>query len=78
MSTQDVAQARSFVRQVTLPAARPKTRGEPAPGGTSPFDAAKQQAAVVGSDVMSFVKKITAEQRKDLVNASLLAQLVEN
>jgi len=78
MSTQDVAKARSFVQQVALPAGRPKTRGEPAPGETSPFDAAKQQAAVVGSDVMSFVKKITAEQRKDLVNASLLAQLVAN
>ena len=78
MSTPDVAKARSFVREVQLPGARPETLGDAPPGEASPFDAAKQQAAVVGSDVMSFVKQITPEQRKDLVNASLLAQLVAN
>lgn len=78
MSTPAIAKARSFVQQVQLPAARPETLSVTAPGETSPFDAAKQQAAVVGSDVMSFVKAITPEQRTDLVNASLLAQLVAN
>src|SRR5215218_9743811 len=78
MSSQNLGQARSFVQQVELPRAVPETLGEAAPGEQSPFDAAKQQAAIVGSDVMSFVKAITPEQRKDLVNASLLAQLVAN
>jgi hypothetical protein len=40
------------------------------------FDAAKEQAAVVGGEVVSFVKGITAEQRADVVNATLLAQLI--
>jgi hypothetical protein len=78
MSTPAVVQARSFVQQADLPAARPETLGEPVPGEQSPFDAARQQAAVVGSDVLSFVKEITPEQRKDIVNATLLAQLVAN
>jgi hypothetical protein len=66
------------VQQAELPAAPVQTLGEGAPGDESPFDAAKQQAAVVGSDVVSFVKEITPEQRKDIVNAALLAQLVAN
>ena len=75
----DFQHAKAFVQQAILPAVRPRTLGdEPAPGDQSPFDAAKQQAAVVGSDVMSFVKNITPEQRKDIVNAGLLAQLVAN
>src|SRR5689334_13789544 len=80
MSTPDIAKARSFVQQAQLPMAQPRTlaAGEKAPGEASPFDAAKQQAAVVGSDVISFVKVITEQQRQDLVNASLLAQLVAN
>jgi len=40
------------------------------------FDAAKEQAAVVGSDVIAFATGITPEQRGDVVNATLLAQLV--
>src|SRR5215831_7080418 len=78
MNTTDIAQARSFLLRAELPAPFPETLGEPAPGDTSPFDAAKQQAAVVGSDVVSFVKEITPEQRQDIVNASLLAQLAAN
>lgn len=77
MSTPELARARSFVLQAELPAVI-EVLGETPPGVESPFDAAKQQAAVVGSDVVSFVKEITEEQRKDIVNASLLAQLVAN
>jgi hypothetical protein len=40
------------------------------------YDAAKRQALVVGADVIAFVKGVTPEQRNDIVNASLLAQLV--
>lgn len=78
MNTSDIAQARSFVLQAQLPPPFPETLGEQAPGDASPFDAAKQQAAVVGSDVVSFVKEITPEERQDIVNASLLAQLAAN
>jgi hypothetical protein len=36
----------------------------------------KNQATIVGSDVISFVCGVTAEQRQDLINSTLLAQLV--
>jgi hypothetical protein len=71
--------AREFVKAVALPAPPPSfglTKGARAPA--SAFDAAKDQASVVGSDVISFVKGVTPEQRNDIVNASLLAQLVAN
>jgi hypothetical protein len=77
MTTPSLAEARSFVLQAELPAPL-LLLGEPSPGAESPFDAAKQQAAVVGSDIVSFVDEITPEQRQDIVNASLLAQLVAN
>ena len=77
-SMQFLTHAKTFVRDAELPAARGVTRGEAPVGDQSPFDAAKQQAAVVGSDVISFVKEITPELRKDIVNSTLLAQLVAN
>jgi hypothetical protein len=70
MNTADIAQARSFVLQAELPPAFPEILGESAPGDISPFDAAKHQAAVVGSDVVSFLTEITPERRQDIVNAS--------
>ena len=39
------------------------------------FDQVKNQAAVVGSDIVSFVRGVTTERREDIVNSSLLAQL---
>lgn len=39
------------------------------------FDQVKNQAAVVGSDIVSFVTGVTRERREDIVNSSLLAQL---
>jgi len=78
MSTQLISQAKAFVQGTELPVARPQTLGETTPGEEAPFDAVKQQAAVVGSDVISFVQTITPDQRKDIVNAALLAQLVAN
>ncbi len=78
MNSTDIAQVRSFVEQAVLPEPYAELLDEPAPGITSPFDAVKQQAAVVGSDVVSFVAEVTPEQRQDIVNASLLAQLAAN
>lgn len=72
--------AREFVASVVLP--EPPlgvgTAGGLARAAATAFDAAKDQASVVGSDVISFVKGVTPEQRSDVVNATLLAQLVAN
>lgn len=76
MRTQTVADARAFVQHADLPTPPPATLGGARTASTFDFDAAREQAAVVGSDVIAFVKGITPEQREDLVNASLLAQLV--
>jgi hypothetical protein len=71
---QSIARAREYVAGVELPES-PRL-------GISPskevfdYDAERQQALVVGSEVIAFVKGVTPEQRNDIVNASLLAQLV--
>ena len=72
------ATARSFVNAIELPGV---TRGAKAlgPGAAEVnFDTMKNQAMVAGSDVISFVKGISAEWRQDIVNAALLAQLAAN
>jgi hypothetical protein len=77
MSMDAVSDAKTFVQRAVLPPPPPAVLGEEkAPGEEAPFDAVKQQAAVVGSDVVSFVKELGPDQRKDIVNATLLAQLV--
>lgn len=77
--------ARSFVRQAQLPPPPPsprptdgRRRGEraPAPVVEAALETGKNQAAVVGSDVVAFVTGVTAEHREAIVNSSLLAQLV--
>lgn len=73
-----VASARTFVEGVKLPRVK-RTRdaaAAPAPMIGQIFDTAKNQAAVVGSEVVSFVQGVTAERRDAIVNSSLLAQLV--
>ena len=75
MPQPDALRAREFVNSVALPEPR-RVRGD-LPKNLSPaFDAAKEQASVVGSDVIAFVKGIAPESRGDIVNAALLAQLV--
>jgi hypothetical protein len=75
MTGLSVATARDFVREAELPEPPPINFDiAKAPGFD--FDAAKEQATVVGSEVIAFVKGITREQRQDIVNATLLAQLV--
>ena len=70
--------ARSFVAEVRLPRAKRTRDGAAAPIPITDqiFDTAKNQAAVVGSEVVSFVSGVTAERRDAIVNSSLLAQLV--
>jgi hypothetical protein len=72
----DLDQVRTFVTSLDLPAPRFGATGiSLAP--PIDFDAARDQAMVVGSEVVSFVQGITAEQRSDIVNSALLAQLRE-
>jgi len=65
--------AQEFVTMVDLP--DPPPLSSRAAKDIFDYDAAKEQALVVGADVIAFVKGITPEQRTDLVNASLLGQL---
>lgn len=68
--------ARAFLNAMELP---PSTRGGfESAAEIIDFKAQKDQALVVASDVVSFVKGVTNERRQDIVNASLLAQLAAN
>src|SRR5262245_40695599 len=76
MSTVSEARALEFVRRAALP---PQPRGRMEETGaavTAALDAAKNQAAVVGSDIISFVQGVTPERRRAAIHSSLLAQLV--
>jgi hypothetical protein len=79
-----VKTAREYVARASIPAPRKptkalrRTRGaEPEPTTTVALalDTAKTQAAVVGSEIVSFVSGVTAERREAIINSSLLAQL---
>jgi hypothetical protein len=66
--------ARTFVDSVDLKDLKPPhlfAAAEPID-----YDAIKNQTMVVGADVVSFVKGVTAESRQDIANSALLAQLV--
>jgi len=67
-------QARKYVTSLKLEGRL--ARGAKAAGTVElNFEQVKNQAAVVGSDIVSFVKGVTPERREDIVNCSLLAQL---
>ena len=68
-------QAQRYIYSLELP---PKPSGPVERGGAVQFDfnKVKDQAMIVGSDIVSFVKGVTPELREDIVNSSLLAQLV--
>jgi hypothetical protein len=71
------ASALEFVRSAPLPAPR-STRAAAPKAAPFNFDQAKDQALVVGSDIISFAKGVTEERRADIANSALLAQLVAN
>jgi hypothetical protein len=76
MSVITAASAREFVaRAEIVPAARTRD-AEPSSAVAMAFDTAKNQAAVVGSDIVSFVQGVTPERREAILNSSMLAQLV--
>lgn len=66
--------ARRYVVDLKLPPGI-RTRGTPVAAEPFNFDEVKDQAMVVGSDIISFVRGVTPERREDIVNSSLLAQL---
>jgi hypothetical protein len=69
--------ARAYVDAIDLPGTRSHTGFESADVVLN-LDADKDQAAVVGSEVVSFAKGVPVERRNDIVNCALLAQLVAN
>lgn len=73
MNTLTPEVATQFVNTLELPPADLKADLV----GATPidFDQHKNQTLIVASDVLSFVKGVSVERRKDIVNASLLAQL---
>jgi hypothetical protein len=76
-----VAKAQQFVSALELPDLI-HPHGAELLGGAREvsidFTDAKNQAAIVGSEIISFVKGVTAERRQDITNCALLAQLVAN
>jgi hypothetical protein len=70
------ADAASFVEQAEVPPQRPPASRGTGSRGSVPFDAHRHQAAVVGADIICFLPHLSAALRQDIVNASLLAQLV--
>lgn len=78
MPQDPIQKARSFVESVEIPKVRTTREATDADPGTlkETLETGKNQAAVVGSDVISFVSGVTAERREAIINSSLLAQLV--
>ena len=69
-------EALEFVSSIELPAAPEGPALETV--AAFDFDKAKNQALVVGSDIISFVQGVTEARRSDIVNSALLAQLAAN
>jgi hypothetical protein len=67
--------AQAYVASLALPAARPDSFEAAEAISLPEFTAAKDQAMIVGSDIVSFVKGVTPERRADIARSSLLAQL---
>lgn len=70
--------ARAFVDSIELPRVAKRLTRDAQPPKEISYDELKNQAMVVGSEVVSFVKGVTAERRQDIVNSALLAQLAAN
>jgi hypothetical protein len=74
MTTVSADQARRYVNSLELPT-QPARVLEAFDDVEFGFTKIKNQAMIVGSDIVSFVKGVTPERREDIVNSSLLAQL---
>lgn len=77
MSNGNLKQATTFVDSLDLTGIRrPMIQQDAAAEAGAVFDAAKNQAQVVGSGVFSFAKGVDEEVRKAISDSALLAQLV--
>jgi hypothetical protein len=74
MSSLSISKALEFVAKADLPPP-PAFEGREQVVSFD-FNQAKNQAMIVGSDIISFVQGVTPDRRLDIVNSSLLAQLV--
>src|SRR5205809_492971 len=76
MARVSVASARDFVaRAEVAPVAHTRRATTPSTSELA-LDTAKNQAALVGSDIISFDEGVTAERREAIIDSSMLAQLV--
>jgi hypothetical protein len=77
MSRKPITRAVDFVTAAALPEAPPRLRGA-TPGAvvTGALEAGKEQAAIVGAEIVTFMPGVDSPWRQDLVNSSMLAQLV--
>jgi hypothetical protein len=74
----DSASAQAFVESIDLSGIRRYPQAQGPTEATEVFDAAKDQAQVIGSGLFSFAKGVTAETRSAISDSALLAQLVAN
>ena len=86
MTTAVQPDARRFVKAAVIPPppaprARGRRRGAALPEPPAVevlLETGKNQAAVVGSEIVAFVTGVTPERREAIINSALLAQLVAN
>ena len=71
-------EASAFVENLDLPARPRRTRSAASSEAVNVFDVTKNQALVVGADIVSFVVGTPPELRESIVKCSLLAQLAAN
>ncbi len=79
MTDRHVSRARNFVADAELPEAPVRLRSitpDAAAAATAALQVGKEQAAVVGAEIVTFMPGVDSPWRQDLVNSSMLAQLV--
>lgn len=71
----NIAAARTLIASEELPDVQAFAADAPPGGGLPAFDVARDQALVVGSDVVSFTIGVEADFRQAIADSSLFAQL---
>lgn len=73
-----IRSAAEFIAGLQLPEPQLVLEGAAQDVANAAFDTSENQASVVGSEVISFVKGVTPDARKAIANSALLAQLAAN
>lgn len=77
MNSRKLKDALNYVDSANLPEPRPGRRGSPESKTVlDALETTRHQAAVVGSEVVAFAEGVPGAFRQELVNSTLLAQLV--